>query len=139
MKLIEFFVIAIRSLFANKLRSSLTMLGIIIGVGAVISLMSLGRGAQAHITSTFEEMGTNVLNVMPRSPDVAGLAGLSPQFSTPSITLDDAKALERVRSVIAVAPTNENIIEITAGGESKTAIIHGATPEYQQVNGYSIA
>ena len=61
MKFIDSLVIAIRSLFANKLRSALTMLGIIIGVGSVITLMSVGRGAQAMITSTFEEMGTNVL------------------------------------------------------------------------------
>jgi putative ABC transport system permease protein len=53
-KLIECFAIAIRSLSANKLRSSLTMLGVIIGVGAVISLMSIGRGAQARIMSTFD-------------------------------------------------------------------------------------
>ncbi len=110
MKFIESFAIAIRSLFANKLRSSLTMLGIIIGVGAVISLMSLGEGAQARITSTLEKLGTNILYVMPRSPEVAGLAGLSPAFSTPSLTLDDAKALERVRSIVAIAPVNENFI-----------------------------
>ncbi len=136
MKFIESFIIAIRSIFANKLRSSLTMLGIIIGVGSVISLMSLGRGAQSYITSILQDMGTNVLYVMPRSPEVAGLAGLSGQFSTPSLTMDDAKALGRVHSVTAVAPVNENFIEITAGSETKTAIIHGSTPEYQQAYTY---
>ncbi len=72
MKLIDSIAIALKSLFANKLRSSLTMLGIIIGVGAVITLMSVGRGAQALITSTFEQMGTNVLYVMPSNPEVGG-------------------------------------------------------------------
>jgi len=138
-KLIDSLVIAIRSLFANKLRSSLTMLGIIIGVGAVITLVSVGRGAETMITATFEQLGTNVLNVMSRSAEVEGLAGLSPAFTTPTLTLDDAKALERVRSVEAVAPVNENYIEVTAGGESKTAIIHGATPEYQQAYSYFLA
>ncbi|TET47251.1 MAG: ABC transporter permease, partial [Dehalococcoidia bacterium] len=57
MKFVDSIVIAIRSLFVNKLRSSLTMLGMIIGVGAVIVLMSVGAGLQNYITSTFEEMG----------------------------------------------------------------------------------
>ena len=139
MKLIDSLVIAIKSLFTNKLRSSLTMLGIIIGVGAVIALMSVGRGAQATITTTFEQLGTNVLYVMPRSPEVGGMAGLSPAFTTPSLTLDDAKALESVRSVVGIAPVNENLVEVTAGGESKVAMIHGATPAYQDVYAYDLA
>lgn len=139
MKLIESFIIAIRSLFANKLRSSLTMLGIIIGVGAVISLMSIGRGAQAGITSTFEDMGANLLNVMPSSPDVDGAAGMSAQFALPTLTLDDAKALERVRSVTTIVPVNENIVQVIAGSENKRAVIHGATPGYQQAYNFSLA
>jgi len=60
-KFIEFFKIAVGSLLVNKLRSALTMLGMIIGVGAVIVLMSVGQGLQNYITSTFEEMGSNLL------------------------------------------------------------------------------
>jgi putative ABC transport system permease protein len=138
-KLIESLAIAIRSLLANKLRSALTMLGIIIGVGAVITLMSVGRGAQAAITSTFEEMGTNVLYVMSTSAEGGGMMAIQYGSMTPTLTLDDAKALERIDSVGAVAPVNENIVDITAGGESKTAIIHGASAEYQEVYSYSIA
>ena len=139
MKFVESLAIAIRSLLANKLRSSLTMLGIIIGVGAVITLMSVGRGAQASITSTFEQMGSNVLSVIPSSGEAGGLAGMTYGFMTPTLTLDDARALERIPSVVAVAPVNENYVEVTAGGESKVVIIHGAGPEYQQVYNYSIA
>ncbi len=139
MKLIESIIIAIQSLLANKLRSSLTMLGIIIGVGAVISLMSIGRGAQAGITSTFEEMGTNLLTVMPSSPDVAGAASMSAQFALPTLTLDDAKALEHIRSVTTVVPVNENIVQIVAGTENKMVVIHGATPGYQQAYNYPLA
>jgi len=138
-KLFESLVIAIRSVLANKLRSSLTMLGIIIGVGAVITLMSVGSGAQAAITSTFEKMGTNVLYVMSTSAEGGGMMAVQYGNMTPTLTLDDAKALESVRSVAAVAPVNENYVEVTAGGESKVAIIHGASPEYQQVYNYSIA
>ena len=89
------------------------MLGIIIGVGAVITLVSVGRGAEASITSTYEQLGTNVLNVIPRSPEVEGIAGLSPVFATASLTLDDARALERIPSVVAIAPINENFISVT--------------------------
>jgi len=138
-KLIDSFVVAIKALSANKLRSTLTMLGIIIGVGAVITLMSVGRGAEASVTSTFEQMGTNVLNVVPRSPEVEGLASLSPVFSPPTLTLEDTKALERIRSVEAVLPVNENFVKSTYEGESKTSIIHGSTKEYLEVYSYSLA
>jgi len=138
-KLFEALVIAIRSLLANKLRSSLTMLGIIIGVGAVITLMSVGRGAQAAITSTFEKMGTNVLYVMSTSSEEGGMMAVQYGQMTPNLTLEDAKALERIDSVTAVASVNENYVEVTAGGESKVAIIHGATPEYLQVYKHSVA
>jgi putative ABC transport system permease protein len=137
-KLVESFVIAMRSLLANKMRSMLTMLGIIIGVGAVISLMSIGRGVEATVASTFEQLGTNVLYVMPRSPEVSGFAGFSPAFASESLSLEDAEAIERIQSVAAVAPVNENFVQITYGGESRTAVTHGATPEYQQVYAYSV-
>ncbi|MDP2916291.1 MAG: ABC transporter permease, partial [Dehalococcoidia bacterium] len=139
MKLIESFIIAITSLFANKMRSALTMLGIIIGVGAVITLMSVGRGAQTSILSTFEQLGTNLLTVVPTSADVGGLIGISPAFTTPSLTLEDAKALERIPGVFAVAPTNENFVEVTAGNESKASAIHGTTPEYIKAVNRTIA
>ena len=139
MKLFESLAIAIRSLLANKLRSVLTMLGIIIGVGAVITLMSVGRGAQAAVTSTFEQMGTNILSVIPSSGEAGGLMAIQYGFMTPTLTLDDAEALERIPSVVAIDPVNENYVEVTAGNESKVAIIHGASPAYQEVYNYSIA
>jgi len=115
------------------------MLGIIIGVGAVISLMSIGRGVEANITSTFEQMGTNLLTVVPRSSDVEGMAGMQYSFMTPTLTLDDARVLERIPSVTAAVPINENMVEVTANGESKITVIHGASPEYQQTYNYSVA
>ncbi len=130
MKFIESFIIAIRSLSANKLRSSLTMLGIIIGVGAVITLMSVGRGAQAEITSRFEEMGTNLLIIM-------GARG------TPNtLTIDDAEVLTDaniVPSVVKVAPQSQSSGEVIAGNESITTTINGVTPEYQWVLNHTVA
>jgi len=115
------------------------MLGMIIGVGAVISLMSVGTGLQTEITSIFEDMGANLLTVMPSSGEAGGMAGVTYGMMTPTLTLDDTKALERIRSVTAVAPVNENFIEATFDGESKVAVIHGAGPAYQQVYNYSLA
>lgn len=139
MNLIESFIIAIRSLLANKMRSALTMLGVIIGVGAVITLMSVGRGAQESILSSYESLGTNLLAVVPTSADVSGIVGISPAFATPSLTLEDAASLERLPYVVAVAPTNENFIEVTAGNESKSAVIHGATEAYNKAMNRPVA
>ncbi|MBI4187377.1 MAG: ABC transporter permease [Chloroflexi bacterium] len=139
MKLIQFFIIAVRSLLANKLRSVLTMLGIIIGVGAVITLTAAGAGAQASVTSLFQELGTNVVYVQPTNPEAPGMARFSPVFALPTLTLEDAAALAAIPNVIGVAPTNENFVEVTAGSESVAAIIHGTTPAYQQAFGHSMA
>lgn len=137
MKFIDSLVIAIKSLFVNKLRSSLTMLGIIIGVGAVITLMSVGRGAQASITSTFEELGTNLVYVTSQTPGVKGLAAM--QSAAHSLTLDDAKAItSRVSSIVGVAPVTENYVEVVAGGESTVAVIEATTPEFQQLSNYPV-
>lgn len=139
MKLIDSMTIAIRSLFANKLRSSLTMLGIIIGVGAVITLMSVGRGAQATITTTFQELGTNVLYVHPRNPNAPGLAGLSPAFTSPTLTMADAEAITDLRGVKGTAPTAENFTELSYAEETKVAVIDGTTPGYLTIFNYALA
>ena len=139
MKLIDSIVTAIRSLFANKLRSSLTMLGIIIGVGSVITLMSVARGAEATITSAYEELGTNILSIMPVNPEVEGGFSMSPAYAAPTLTMDDARALENVSGIDNIAPVNENFITVTAGGETKGGLLHGATPVYLDVMKYSVA
>jgi len=134
-KFVESFFIAIRSLFANKLRSSLTMLGVIIGVGSVITLMSVGRGAEASITSTLQEMGTNLVYVTSKTPGVEGLASMG--MSAYSFTLGDAEDIaERVPGVVAVAPVIENYVEVATGDESTVAFVEASTPEFEQVLNY---
>jgi len=115
------------------------MLGIIIGVGAVIALMSIGRGVQAEITSIYEQQGTNVVFIQPRNPDAPGMAGLSPALANASLNLSDAEALADIPSVSGVAPTNENFVEIVAGDEVAVAVIQGSTPAFQEAHGYSLA
>jgi len=137
-KFVESFIIAIRSLFANKLRSSLTMLGVIIGVGSVITLMSVGRGAEASITSTLEGMGTNLVYVTSKTPGVEGLAAI--QTASYSFTMADAEAIaERVPLVTAVAPIIENYVEVATADESTVAVVEASTPEFEHVVNYPAA
>jgi len=138
-KFIEFFKIAVGSLLVNKLRSALTMLGMIIGVGAVIILMSVGAGLQNMITATFEELGTNLLTVQPSNPEAPGIMGMMYGGFTGSITMDDVEAIEDIRSVTGVVPTNENFVKLIAGNEDTIAVIHGSSPDYQKVMGFEIA
>jgi putative ABC transport system permease protein len=133
-------VAAFKSLSANKLRSVLTMLGIVIGVAAVIGLMSIGRGVQTSITSTFESLGTNVIYVIPSTPGATGFGGLT--GGVPTLSVDDAEALanpSRVRSVVAVAPVGTSYADVTAGNESVTTAITGTSPAYMETMGYSLA
>ena len=133
-------IIALKSLSANKLRSALTMLGIIIGVAAVIGLMSIGRGVETSITSTLEGLGTNAIYVIPSTPGATGFGGLT--GSTPTLSVDDAEALadpSRVRSVAAVAPVGSSYADVVAGNESVTTTITGSTPAYMGASGYSLA
>ena len=137
MKIFESFVIAIRSLASNKLRSALTMLGVIIGVGSVITLMSVGRGAEKSITSTLEGMGTNLVYIMSQTPGLKGMASMG--TAGYSFTLSDCEAIaERVPGVTGVAPIIENYVEVAAGDESTVAIVEATTPEYEQVLNYPI-
>src|SRR4051794_9125725 len=103
MNVVESMRIAVRALGANKLRALLTMLGMIIGVSAVISLMSVGRGAQAAVTERIQGLGTNLLFIRPGSTQQAGVrAGGG---SAQSLSLEDAQAIaEQVPEVSGVAP-----------------------------------
>jgi putative ABC transport system permease protein len=116
------------------------MLGIIIGVTAVIGLMSVGRGTQARVTSAFEQLGTNAIYIIPSSPGEMGLAGLG--GSAPTLSLDDAEALANpayVPSAVAVVPISGNYTEVIADGESITTSVTGTTSEYMEALNYSLA
>ena len=138
MKFIEFFGIAVKSLLANKLRSVLTMLGMIIGVSAVIILMSVGAGLQGMITSTFDELGTNLLFVQPANPEAPGLASLAPGYATASLTMDNIQAIANLRSVTAAVPANENFVKVVAGNKDFLSVIHGSNSEYQELYGFKM-
>ena len=125
---------AISSLGANKLRAGLTLLGIVIGVAAVITLMSIGRGVQATITERIQALGTNLLFVRPGETSSRGVGG--GQGSASSLTIDDAYALsesEFTPSISAVAPELGSSAQVVAGRKNTFANITGVTPEYEEV------
>jgi putative ABC transport system permease protein len=107
-------------------------------VVSVITLVSLGRGAESSITDIYQDLGTNLLQITPSSQEVEGMMALSTAYSTPTITMEDVEALERVPDVIGIAPINENFAQLSYQGEYKTAILHGSTPEYLQVMNYDL-
>ena len=124
---------AFESLSANKLRAGLTILGIVIGVGAVIAMVSIGRGAQATITESINGIGTNLVFVF---------RGGSEDVRNPKpITLEDAAAIAdpfQAPSVQAVAPVIQDNGKVTFGRESTTTTITGVTPEYASVRKYKL-
>ena len=140
MSLMESVRIALRSLSANKLRSALTMLGIIIGVAAVIALMGVGRGAQDAIDSQINSMGTNLLFVSPGSTSQGGVR--TAQGSAETLTLEDAQALadpQNAPAIAAVAPEMDSFGQVVYQGNNVNTRILGVTPEYQTVRNYPVA
>jgi len=124
-------------LYTNKMRSGLTILGIVIGVWAVVFLVSFGRGHEANITSIFESMGANAIYITSASNMTQGMSG-----ATGSLTMEDAEALansNRIPSVDLVAPISEKLSKVVYGNENKNVDIMGATPEIMQIISYPLA
>lgn len=124
---------ALESLSSNKLRSGLTMLGIVIGVAAVIAMLAIGRGAQDSINSSIEGIGTNVLFVFSGGEDVRNPRPL---------TLNDARALAEpmnAPSIANVAPSIQGGGEVSYSGQSSSTSILGVTPAYAIVRNLSVA
>lgn len=131
-------LVAIRALFRNKMRSFLTALGVIIGVGAVVAMTSIASGAQARIEQTFEQMGSNMLVVrsgVSRQGGVRGGAG-----SQPTLTWDDLKSIqEEAPSVLMAAPLLSQRAQVMAEGENWNTTIQGTTPEYFNIANWRTA
>ena len=138
MNILESIHIALQSLMANKLRSSLTMLGMIIGVGAVIALVAAGAGAQAQVASNFESLGSNLLVV---SPGALFFGGRSQGSGTAaSLTMDDVHAIEELASAVAlVAPQySSSRATVVYGSDNTQVSVVGITQEYFSVRSYEI-
>ena len=125
---------ALESLASNKLRSILTILGIVIGVGAVIAMLAVGTGAQDTITGSISGIGSNLLFVF-RGNQTTEVSRVEP------LTLEDAEALLdqfQAPSVDKVAPVVNDDVKITYGGESTSSSLVGVTSSYASVRNYSV-
>ncbi len=137
MNVLESVRIALRSLGANKLRSGLTMLGIIIGVMSVIAMLSIGEGAQAAITAQIDKIGTNLLFIRPGAIQEGGVASAAGSAAT--LTMQDAQALTGLPDIVAVAPENDTFGQIVHLGNNANARVIGVTPDYLDVMNGAVA
>ena len=127
--------LAVRALAANKLRTSLTVLGMVIGVAAVIALMSLGAGAQASIEANIRGTGSNLLFISPGVQAQSGGRFVDVSATTPTLTLEDAEAIHEaaIPGIVDVAPTRNTNASLVAGGNAFSTQIIGVTPSYAEV------
>jgi putative ABC transport system permease protein len=132
------FRLALRALLRNKMRSFLTMLGIIIGVSAVIAMVAIGEGAKAQVEKQFAAMGTSLLIIMPGSSSAGGARG---GFgSQPTLTWDDLKAIQtEVTSVRSAAPVLRSSAQLVSEDQNWTTSVQGTTPGYFEVRSWGIA
>ncbi len=129
--------IAVRSLRVNKLRSALTMLGIIIGVGAVIAMIAVGAGAQARVAEQIQSLGANLIIVLSGSTNAAGVRlGMGSQLT---ITEDDAAAIAReIPAVQVAAPSTRGNAQVVYGNLNWATGILGMTPEYFEARDWEV-
>jgi putative ABC transport system permease protein len=134
----EIISVAIGALRANKLRSLLTMLGIVIGVGAVIAVVALGSGAQQAVKDRIAALGTTLLTVSPGQQRGGG-GGIAIAGGQQRLTLDDAKAVdERATNLLAVQPEMRSQQQIVSGNKNASTTIVGTTPNYLEVRKYQL-
>jgi len=128
---------ALDSLNANKMRSMLTILGIVIGVAAVIAMLSIGRGAEASITSSIESIGTNLVYVTPGSTSENGVNTFAGSAAT--LTIDDANQLAGLSNVDVVAPQTESFVQVVYQGQNTNTRLMGVTSGYQDLGSMTLA
>jgi len=127
------------SLTANKVRTALTMLGIVIGISSVIAMVSIGQGAQASIESNISSMGSDLIIVQPGAPRTqgAGVQGMRGEAKT--LTQDDANAIAKELSLVkAVAPEISTRVQVTTKGMNTNTTVDGVTSAYPSVKNLQI-
>jgi putative ABC transport system permease protein len=123
-------------LSTHKLRSFLTMLGIVIGVASVIALMSIGKGAQAAILENIQGMGSDLITISPGAFTFGGVRGGSSQ----TLTLEDSEAIaEQISYINAVSASNSSNLQLVYGGENTNSSVTGVTPDYKEVRNLECA
>ena len=129
---------ALTSLMANKLRSLLTMLGIIIGVGAVIALVSVGMGVRSNVTNSIASLGSNMLIISPGASRKGGVRGAAGSRKT--LKYDDAKAIkQKIKNIDYVSPTVSSSYQVVYGNNNWNTSVQGVTPEFMAIRSLSIS
>ncbi|MDP4199643.1 MAG: ABC transporter permease [Bacteroidota bacterium] len=135
-QLLSSIVMAFQSLASNKVRAALTMLGIIIGVGAVITMTAIGQGASQAVQNQINSMGTNALLIFPGAVNVGGIS--SGTGGSQRLTEDDANALKKSEWLAAVAPTVGTSVQVVAADANWSTRITGTTPDYFRVRNWPV-
>ncbi|MEI8089556.1 MAG: ABC transporter permease [Opitutaceae bacterium] len=130
--------VALRALMRNTMRSILTALGIIIGVGAVIAMVSIGNGAKAQVEAQVASLGQNVITVFSGSMSSGGMRG--GWGSSPSLTIEDTEAIEReVTGIVGVSPEVRDRNQVLANGLNWNTSVNGESPDYPEIRSWKIA
>ncbi|MBI4973703.1 ABC transporter permease [Candidatus Roizmanbacteria bacterium] len=140
MDILELFIESLGTLTLNKTRTGLAILGIVIGIGSVIALVSLGQATQQSVQSRIESLGSNLLTIQPGSTNQGGVRGA--QGGRTTLTLDDAKAIETstlITTIGKVSPEFSRRTQITTGGSNTNTQVIGSTPAYAEVHKVTIA
>jgi putative ABC transport system permease protein len=125
---------ALISMRATGMRSFLTMLGIIIGVGAVVLMLAIGRGVELSVQQSISSQGANLFIILSGSTTSGGLRG---GFgSAPTLTIEDARELGEIPGVIAVAPINNGVAQTVNEGQNWSTQISGTTPDYFRIRAW---
>ena len=125
-----------RALGANRLRTALTMLGMIIGVGAVVLMLAVGQGAQSTVRQAISAMGSALLVISPGSSSAGGLRGGAGTASP--LTLSDAQAMAQLPALSAVAPVFPNSAQLVYGARNWNTTVYGVTPDYLTVRAWNL-
>ena len=133
----ESFLMAWASLIANKMRSILTMLGIIIGVAAVIALVSIGYGVKQDIQNSISSLGSNLLMVMPGAPRTPGVR--PSQGSMKSLKVSDYQAISKLDGVKAASPYTANSYVSIYQSKNWTTTVSGVSSNFQDVNNWTMS
>ncbi len=139
MKIVDSFRSALQSLVVNKLRSSLTMLGVIIGVAAVIAMVAVGNGASAQVQTQILALGSNLVTVTPGSQTAEGLRGAGPQSQT--LVLDDMKAIsDQLGPTIKAVEAEQGAgrWQVVAGQNNWNSNVNGVTEQYPAVRDWDL-
>jgi len=138
MRIINTIKVALRALRRNKMRSILTALGIIIGVGAVIAMVSIGNGAKAQVEAQVASLGENVITVYPGSFTSGGMK--SGWGGASSLTVDDATSIKReVSDILGVSPELHDHVQVLANGLNWNTQITGESPDYLSIRSWNLS